>query len=32
MLVASKYEEIYSPEIRDFIYICDKAYTKDDIL
>ena len=32
MLVASKYEEIYSPEIRDFIYICDKAYTKEQIL
>jgi G2/mitotic-specific cyclin-B, other len=32
MLIASKYEEIYSPEIRDFIYICDKAYTKEQIL
>lgn len=29
MLIASKYEEIYSPEIRDFVYITDKAYTKE---
>jgi cyclin B len=32
MLVASKYEEIYSPEIGDFIYMCDKAYTRKQIL
>jgi cyclin B len=32
MLVASKYEEIYAPEVRDFIYICDKAYTRPEIL
>lgn len=32
MLIASKYEEIYPPEIRDFVYITDKAYTKDEIL
>jgi len=32
MLVASKYEEIYAPEIRDFVYITDKAYTKEEIL
>ena len=29
MLIACKYEEIYAPEIRDFIYMTDKAYTKD---
>lgn len=29
MLIASKYEEIYAPEIRDFVYITDKAYTKE---
>jgi cyclin B len=29
MLLASKYEEIYAPEIRDFIYITDKAYTQE---
>jgi hypothetical protein len=32
MLIASKYEEIYAPEIRDFVYITDKTYTRDEIL
>jgi hypothetical protein len=32
MLIASKYEEIYAPEVRDFIYITDNAYTRQDIL
>ena len=32
MLIACKYEEIYPPEIRDFIYITDKAYQRSDIL
>ena len=32
MLIASKYEEIYAPEIRDFIYMTDKAYSKEQIL
>lgn len=32
MLIASKYEEIYSPEIKDFIYITDNAYSKEDLL
>eukprot|EP00742_Colponemidia_sp_Colp-10_P002502 GILJ01002666.1.p1 GENE.GILJ01002666.1~~GILJ01002666.1.p1 ORF type:complete len:408 (-),score=84.02 GILJ01002666.1:227-1450(-) len=32
MLIASKYEEIYAPEVRDFVYITDTAYKKDDIL
>jgi cyclin B len=31
MLIASKYEEIYAPEIRDFVYISDNAYTNDEI-
>eukprot|EP00826_Nyctotherus_ovalis_P005139 TRINITY_DN11152_c0_g2_i3.p1 TRINITY_DN11152_c0_g2~~TRINITY_DN11152_c0_g2_i3.p1 ORF type:complete len:376 (-),score=87.78 TRINITY_DN11152_c0_g2_i3:19-1146(-) len=30
--IASKYEEIYPPEIKDFVYITDYAYTKDEIL
>lgn len=29
MLIASKYEEIYAPEIGDFIYMTDKAYSKE---
>jgi G2/mitotic-specific cyclin-B, other len=32
MLIASKYEEIYAPEVRDFVYITDKAYTREQIL
>ena len=28
MLIASKYEEIYPPFLKDFIYITDQAYTK----
>ena len=29
MLLASKYEEIYAPEVRDFVYITDRAYTRE---
>jgi hypothetical protein len=32
MLIASKYEDIYPPEVRDFVYITDKAYTKEEII
>jgi len=32
MLLASKYEEIYAPEVRDFVYISDQAYTREQIL
>lgn len=32
MLVACKYEEIYPPIVKDFVYITDNAYTKDEIL
>ncbi|GJQ09783.1 hypothetical protein GpartN1_g1574.t1 [Galdieria partita] len=32
MLIASKYEEIYPPEVQDFEYITDKAYNKEEIL
>lgn len=31
MLIASKYEEIYAPEVNDFVYITDNAYTKQQI-
>lgn len=31
MLIASKYEEMYAPEIADFVYITDNAYSKSDI-
>lgn len=32
MFIASKYEEMYSPDISDFVYITDNAYTKAEIL
>jgi len=32
MLIASKYQEIYPPEIKDFVYVADKAYNKAEIL
>lgn len=32
MMIACKYEEIYPPEPKDFVYITDKAYTKEEIL
>lgn len=32
LLVASKYEEIYPPELRDLVYITDRAYNKTEIL
>lgn len=32
MLIASKYEEIYTPEVNDFIWISAKAYTREEML
>ncbi len=32
LLIASKYEEIYVPELQDFVFITDNAYTIDEIL
>ena len=31
MLLASKYEEIYAPEIEDFVFITDNTYTASQI-
>ena len=31
LLLASKYEEIYPPEIRELVYITDKAYTRAQV-
>lgn len=31
MLLAAKYEEMYPPEIADFVYITDQAYTESQI-
>eukprot|EP00961_Rhodomonas_salina_P259699 3509400-Rhodomonas_salina.2 len=30
-MIAAKYEEIYPPEVRDYVYICDNAYTRDQV-
>jgi cyclin B len=32
MLIVCKYEEIYPPEVRDFVYITDKAYNENEVL
>ena len=32
MLIASKYEEIYAPLVKDFVEITDNAYKKSEIL
>lgn len=32
MFIASKYEEMYAPDISDFVYITDNAYDKHQIL
>jgi hypothetical protein len=32
MLIAAKYEEIYVPEVDDFVHISDKAYSREQIL
>lgn len=32
MLVASKYEEIYPPIVKDMVYITDNAYSREEVL
>jgi cyclin B len=32
LMIASKFEEIHPPELRDWVYICDNAYTQQDVL
>ncbi|CAJ1953362.1 unnamed protein product [Cylindrotheca closterium] len=32
LLLACKYEEIYPPEVKDCVYITDRAYTRQDVL
>ena len=31
-MIATKYEEVYPPELRDLVYICDGSYTRLEIL
>ncbi|KAK4791742.1 hypothetical protein SAY86_032155 [Trapa natans] len=32
MLIASKYEEIWAPQVNDFVFISDNAYTSEQVL
>ena len=32
LFIASKYEELYPPEIKDFVYITDNTYTAKQVL
>lgn len=32
MMIVSKFEEIYPPSIKDYVCVCDKAYTQDEFL
>ena len=32
MLIASKYEDIYAPEVKDFKYACSNTYTEEQFL
>jgi cyclin B len=32
MLISTKYEEIYPPTVKDYVYITDNAYSKEEIL
>ena len=32
LVIASKHEEIFPPEINDFVYICADTYTREQIL
>ena len=32
LIIACKYEEIFSPEIRDFVCILDRTYEKEDLM
>lgn len=32
LLIASKYEEIYVPELNDFVFISDSTFSKQEIL
>lgn len=32
LMISAKYEEIYPPTIKDYVYITDNAYVKDDLL
>jgi len=32
LMIASKFEEMYPPQINDFVYVTDKAYTPEEVM
>lgn len=32
LFIASKYEDIYAPEVDELCYLCDNAYQKEELL
>ena len=32
LFMAAKYEEIYPPDLRDYVIVCDETYTADQII
>ena len=32
LMIQCKYEEVYPPQLKDFVAVCDNAYSKEDIL
>ena len=32
LMISAKYEEIYPPKVKDFVYICANAYSRSDVL
>lgn len=32
MVIVSKYEDIDAPHIEDFVYVCDKTFTKKGVI
>jgi len=32
LLIASKFEEIYTPSVQDFIFVCNSCYTTEELL
>eukprot|EP00747_Dinoflagellata_sp_TGD_P210815 gnl/TRDRNA2_/TRDRNA2_84060_c0_seq1.p1 gnl/TRDRNA2_/TRDRNA2_84060_c0~~gnl/TRDRNA2_/TRDRNA2_84060_c0_seq1.p1 ORF type:complete len:539 (-),score=110.04 gnl/TRDRNA2_/TRDRNA2_84060_c0_seq1:90-1706(-) len=32
LLIAAKFEELYPPQINDFVYVTDRAYTREEVI
>ena len=32
MFIAAKYEEISPPDLKEFVYVCDGAFTKTQVM